>query len=124
MVPTFRKWAENLRLVTTDGIGQRRGIDRVSAQIARGSPAQTFISDFYRTRQPFTRAQAETVSPRNASCAPFAASLTTRSAFHMFSHALALIDERRLSCACFQRGFAAVRRARPAAVSTNPRCLR
>ena len=29
---------------------------------ASGSPAQTFISDFYRNNQPFTKAQAETVS--------------------------------------------------------------
>jgi type IV secretion system protein VirB5 len=56
------EWVENLRLVTTDGIAQRRAIDRVYAHIASGSPAQTFISDFYRTGQPFTRAQVETVS--------------------------------------------------------------
>jgi type IV secretion system protein VirB5 len=59
---TVIEWVENLRLVTTDGIAQRRAIDRVYAHIASGSPAQTFISDFYRTGQPFTRAQAETVS--------------------------------------------------------------
>ncbi|HEX4807460.1 MAG TPA: VirB8/TrbF family protein, partial [Bryobacteraceae bacterium] len=59
---TVIEWVENLRLVTTDGIAQRRAIDRVYAHIASGSPAQTFISDFYRTGQPFTRAQTETVS--------------------------------------------------------------
>ena len=59
---TVIEWVENLRLVTTDGIAQRRAIDRVYAHIASGSPAQTFISDFYRTGQPFTRAQAETIS--------------------------------------------------------------
>jgi type IV secretion system protein VirB5 len=59
---TVIEWVENLRLVTTDGIAQRRAIDRVYAHIASGSPAQTFISDFYRTGQPFTRAQVETVS--------------------------------------------------------------
>lgn len=58
---TVIEWVENLRLVTTDGIARRRAIDRVYAHIASGSPAQTFISDFYRTGQPFTRAQAETV---------------------------------------------------------------
>jgi type IV secretion system protein VirB5 len=56
------EWVENLRLVTTDGIAQRRAIDRVYAHIASGSPAQTFISDFYRNGQPFTRAQTEIVS--------------------------------------------------------------
>ncbi len=59
---TVIEWVENLRLVTTDGIAQRRAIDRVYAHLASGSPAQTFISDFYRNSQPFTRAQAETVS--------------------------------------------------------------
>jgi len=59
---TVIEWVENLRLVTTDGIAQRRAIDRVYAHLANGSPAQTFISDFYRNNQPFTRAQAETVS--------------------------------------------------------------
>lgn len=59
---TLIEWVENLRLVTTDGIAQRRAIDRVYAHIANGSPAQTFISDFYRNNQPFTRAQGETVS--------------------------------------------------------------
>jgi type IV secretion system protein VirB5 len=59
---TVIEWVENLWLVTTDGIAQRRAIDRVYAHIASGSPAQTFISDFYRAGQPFTRAQTETVS--------------------------------------------------------------
>lgn len=59
---TVIEWVENLRLVTTDGVAQRRAIDRVYAHLASGSPAQTFISDFYRNNQPFTRAQAETVS--------------------------------------------------------------
>jgi len=59
---TLIEWVENLRLVTTDGVAQRRSIDRVYAHIASGSPAQTFISDFYRGNQPFTRAQTETVS--------------------------------------------------------------
>ena len=59
---TLIECVENLRLVTTDGVAQRRAIDRVYAHIANGSPAQNFISDFYRTNQPFTRAQTETVS--------------------------------------------------------------
>ena len=55
-------WVENLRLVTTDGVAQRKPIDRVYAQIASGSAAQTFISDFYRSAPPATRAQTETVA--------------------------------------------------------------
>ena len=57
---TVIEWVENLRLVTTDGVAQRRAIDRVYAHIASGSPAQTFISDFYRNDQPFTKAETET----------------------------------------------------------------
>jgi type IV secretory pathway TrbF-like protein len=33
---TVIEWVENLRLVTTDGIAQRRAIDRVYAHIASG----------------------------------------------------------------------------------------
>jgi type IV secretion system protein TrbF len=55
-------WLENLRMVTTDGVAQRKAIDRVYAQIASASPAQTFVTEFYRANQPFTRAQTETVA--------------------------------------------------------------
>ncbi len=55
-------WIENLRMVTTDGIAQRKAIDRVYSQIANGSQAQTLISEFYRNGQPFTRAASEMVS--------------------------------------------------------------
>jgi type IV secretion system protein TrbF len=55
-------WIENLRLVTTDGVSQRKAIDRVYAEIANGTAAQTFISDFYRANPPSKRAQTETVS--------------------------------------------------------------
>lgn len=55
-------WVENLRLVTTDGVAQRKAIDRVYAQIASGSAAQTFVSDFYRSAPPASRAQTETVA--------------------------------------------------------------
>jgi type IV secretory pathway TrbF-like protein len=55
-------WVEYLRLVTTDGIVQRKAIDHVYAQIASGSQAQTFVSEFYRSAEPFKRAQTETVS--------------------------------------------------------------
>ena len=55
-------WVENLRLVTTDGVTQRRAIDRVYAEIGNGTAAQTFISDFYRSNPPSKRAETETVS--------------------------------------------------------------
>ncbi len=56
------QWIEDLRSVTTDGIAQRRAIDRVYSYIASGSPAQTFISEFYRSDPPQKRALTETVS--------------------------------------------------------------
>jgi type IV secretion system protein TrbF len=55
-------WVENLRTVTTDGVAQRKAIDRVYAQIANSSQAQAFVTDFYRANQPFKRAQTETVA--------------------------------------------------------------
>ena len=55
-------WIENVRMVTTDGIAQRRAIDHVYAHIASGTNAQAFISDFYRDDPPYKRAQTGTVS--------------------------------------------------------------
>jgi type IV secretion system protein VirB5 len=55
------QWVQDLRLVTTDPIAQRKSIDRVYAMIASGSAAQTFVSDYYRNDPPFARAQKETV---------------------------------------------------------------
>jgi type IV secretion system protein VirB5 len=63
-------WVESLRTVTSDGIAQRKAIDHVYAQIANGSEAQTFISEFYRNSQPFQRAQTETVSVEVKSVLP------------------------------------------------------
>ena len=63
-------WVENLRLVTTDGVSQRRAIDRVYSEIANGTAAQTFISDFYRADPPSKRAQTETVSVEVTSVLP------------------------------------------------------
>jgi len=63
-------WVENLRLVTTDGVAQRKAIDRVYSQIASGSAAQTFIGDFYRNDPPFKRAQTTTVSVEVKSVLP------------------------------------------------------
>jgi type IV secretion system protein VirB5 len=59
---TLSAWLENLRLVTSDGVAQRKAIDRVYAYVASGSQAQAFISDFYRGDPPQKRAQTETVS--------------------------------------------------------------
>jgi type IV secretion system protein VirB5 len=58
----IQDWIENVRLVTTDSIAQRRAIDHVYAYIASGTSAQAFISDFYRDDPPFKRAQTGTVS--------------------------------------------------------------
>jgi type IV secretory pathway TrbF-like protein len=63
-------WVENLRLVTTDGVAQRKAIDRVYSQIASGSAAQAFISEFYRNDPPFKRAQTTTVSVEVKSVLP------------------------------------------------------
>jgi type IV secretion system protein VirB5 len=63
-------WVENLRTVTTDGVSQRKGIDRVYAQIASGSEAQTFVGEYYRNDPPFKRAETETVSVEVKSVLP------------------------------------------------------
>jgi type IV secretion system protein VirB5 len=55
-------WVENVRTVTTDGMAQRKAIDHVYAQIANGSHAQAFISDYYRGDPPQKRAETETVA--------------------------------------------------------------
>lgn len=67
---TLYTWLENLRLVTSDGIAQRKAIDRVYAYVASGSQAQAFISDFYRSDPPQKRAQTETVSVEIQSVLP------------------------------------------------------
>ncbi len=59
---TVLSWVEDLRTVTTDGIAQRRSIDRVYAHIANGSQAQPFVTEFYRNDPPQKRAQTETTS--------------------------------------------------------------
>ena len=63
-------WVENLRTVSTDGVAQRKAIDRVYAEIASGSEAQTFISDYYRGDPPFKRAETETVAVEVKSVLP------------------------------------------------------
>lgn len=64
------EWIEQLRTVTTDGVAQRKAIDRVYSHIANNSSAMTFVSDFYRTNQPFERAQTETVGVEVRSVLP------------------------------------------------------
>src|SRR5207244_7067456 len=49
---------------------QRKAIDRVYAQIASGSAAQTFVSEYYRGDPPFKRAETETVSVEVKSVLP------------------------------------------------------
>ena len=63
-------WIEQLRLVTTDGIAQRKAIDLVYSQIASGTEAQAFVSEFYRSASPFSRARTETVSVEVQSVLP------------------------------------------------------
>jgi type IV secretion system protein TrbF len=63
-------WVENLRLITTDAVAQRKAVDRVYAHIASGSHAQTFISEYYRSDPPFKRAQTDTVAVEVKSVLP------------------------------------------------------
>jgi type IV secretory pathway TrbF-like protein len=56
------QWVQDLRMVISDPLVQRRSIDRVYAMIGQGSAAQTFITDWYRNHTPFDRAQTEAVS--------------------------------------------------------------
>ena len=63
-------WIENVRMVTTDGVAQRRAIDRAYAHIATGTNAQAFISDYYRSDPPFKRAQTESVAVEVKSVLP------------------------------------------------------
>jgi|SRR5579884_1250287 len=56
------QWIGDLRSVMIDGVAQRKAIDRVYSYIAGGSPAQTFVSEFYRNDPPQKRALTETVS--------------------------------------------------------------
>lgn len=67
---TIFTWVEDLRTVTTDGIAQRKAIDRVYAHIASGAQSQAFISEFYRAAPPQKRASTETVSVEVRSVLP------------------------------------------------------
>ena len=67
---TLFNWVEDLRTVTTDGIAQRKAIDRVYSHIASGGQAQAFVSEFYRSDPPQKRAAVETVSVEVRSVLP------------------------------------------------------
>ncbi|MBY0504014.1 MAG: hypothetical protein K2X03_08890 [Bryobacteraceae bacterium] len=54
-------WVSDLRMVTIDGVAQRKAIDRVYTMIASGSPAQVEVGDFYRLAPPHERAQTRAV---------------------------------------------------------------
>ncbi len=56
------QWVSDWRTVTSDGIAQRKAIDRVYAMIGRGTPAQVQVSDYYRNDPPYKRAQTQMVS--------------------------------------------------------------
>jgi type IV secretion system protein TrbF len=55
-------WVGELRMVTGDGVAQRKAIDRVYAHVANGSQAMTLVNEFYRNDPPQRRAQAQSVS--------------------------------------------------------------
>lgn len=67
---TLYAWLEDIRLVTIDGVAQRKAIDHVYAYVASGSQAQAFISDYYRSEPPQKRAQTGTVSVEVQSVLP------------------------------------------------------
>jgi type IV secretion system protein VirB5 len=56
------QWIGDLRMVTSDGVAQRKSIDRVYSMIGSGTAAQVQISEFYSKDPPSSRAQRETVS--------------------------------------------------------------
>jgi type IV secretion system protein VirB5 len=58
---TLSEWVTNLRMVTPDGVSQRWAVEKVYSMISNGSPAQSFVSDFYRGEPPQDRAQTQTV---------------------------------------------------------------
>lgn len=56
------EWISDLRMVTTDGVTQRKAIDRVYYMIGSGTPAQVQIGEFYSKDPPASRAQRQTVA--------------------------------------------------------------
>ncbi len=56
------RWIEDLRLVTSDGIAERRAIDHVYSMIGSGTPAQVLITDYFSKDPPTERSAHETVN--------------------------------------------------------------
>ena len=56
------QWVGDWRTVTSDGVAQRKSIDRVYSMIGRGTPAQVQVSEYYRNDPPYKRAQTQMVS--------------------------------------------------------------
>jgi type IV secretion system protein TrbF len=56
------EWISDLRMLTTDGVTQRKAIDRVYAMIGSGTPAQIQVSEFYSKDPPASRAQHQTAA--------------------------------------------------------------
>ena len=57
----LNSWIADWRLVSMDGITQRKSIDRTYSMIASGTPAQVAVSEYYRKDPPNERAAKETV---------------------------------------------------------------
>ena len=57
----LNSWIADWRLVSMDGIAQRKAIDRAYSMIAAGSPAQVAVSEYFRKDPPNERAAKETV---------------------------------------------------------------
>jgi type IV secretion system protein VirB5 len=57
----LNSWIGDWRVVSLDGIAQRKSIDRTYALIASGSPSQVAISEYYRRDPPNERATKQTV---------------------------------------------------------------
>jgi len=58
---TITQWVQDMRGVTSDGLAERVSIDHVYAMIGSQSAAQTIVTDYFRTNQPFERGSRETV---------------------------------------------------------------
>jgi type IV secretion system protein TrbF len=56
------EWVGDLRMVTNDGVAQRKAIERVYARVANGSQAMTLVNEFFRNDPPQNRAQTLSVS--------------------------------------------------------------
>jgi type IV secretion system protein VirB5 len=63
-------WLEDFRLVTVDGIAQRKAIEHVYSMLGSGTSAQTVVSDWYRNETPAKRAGKGTVTAEVSSVLP------------------------------------------------------